>query len=84
MTDAFEDPAAHAGHAAHAGRRVLFGTRLKTSTENFSRAVPRYLLLVTHISEIDRKNLVGPAGTKFRTYRRVDLVPGVHTGHPVF
>ena len=33
VTDAFEDPAAHAGHAA--GRRVLFGTRLKTSTENF-------------------------------------------------
>jgi hypothetical protein len=63
---------------------VLFGTRLKTSTENSSRAVPRYLLLVTHISEIDRKNLVGPAGTKFSTYRRVDLVPGVHTGHPVF
>ena len=41
----------------HAG--VLLGTRLKTSTENFSRAVPvPGYLLMTHISEIDRKNLV--------------------------
>ena len=56
----------------HAG--VLLGTRLKTSTENFSRAVPvpgyGPYLLMTHILEINRKNLVGP-GTKFSMYRCV-------------